>query len=140
MRAMGKATMLLFVTTLALGAPACSRKPGENPRCRIFEESVPAQPDRATLEQLQDAYDDMARIAECAKAASLSVEEFMERHQVRKKIEDVARQVGSAVTTTAETVVDQARQTVEQVREGAQQAIDESADRIEQGIQFATGQ
>jgi hypothetical protein len=136
---MRKATVLLVVATLALGAPACSKKPGENPRCRIFEESVPTHPDRSTLEQLQDAYDDMARIAECAKAASLSVEEFMERHQVRKKIEDVARQVGSAVTSTAETVVDQARQTVEQVQEGAQRAIAESADRIEQGIKAATG-
>jgi hypothetical protein len=137
---MRKAILLSLLATFAVGAPACGKKPGENPRCRIFEESVPAHPDRATLDQLRDAYDDMARIAECAKAASLSVEEFMERHQVRKKIEDAARQVSETVTSTAETVVDRARQTVEQVQEGAQQAIDESAERIEQGIQAATGQ
>jgi hypothetical protein len=137
---MRKAILLSFLATLALGAPACSKQPGENPRCRIFEESVPARPDQATLDQLREAYDDMARIAECARAASQSVEEFMERHQVRKKIEDVARQASQAVTSAAETVVDRTRQTVEQVQEGAQQAIDESAERIEQGIKAATGQ
>ncbi len=136
---MRKATVLCSVLILALAAPACGRKPGESPRCRIFEDPVPAHSDRATLDQLQEAYEDMARLGECAKAAGQSVEEYMERHEVARKVEEAAREAAQAVQGAAETVVDRARRAAEQVQEGAQRAIDESAERIEQGIEAATG-
>jgi hypothetical protein len=137
---MKNATVVCALATLLLGATACRGQPGENPRCRIFDQGVPSQPDAGTLAPLEEAYHDLDLIGECAKAAAVSVDEFMRRRDIRAKLDEVLTQLQGALTTTAETVVDQARGTVQQVQEGASRAMQQSVDRIEEGIKAATGQ
>lgn len=129
---MMRTLIALTVLTLALGA-ACKKKeeaPAPNPRCRLFEIS-PASADPGTLAELRQAYDDLQLLAECAKAAKFTVEEFSRRYQVQQRAQDVARRIGAG----AGTVLGEARGRIREVREGAERALDQSVERVEQGIE-----
>ncbi|MBI5500141.1 MAG: hypothetical protein HY907_07845 [Deltaproteobacteria bacterium] len=120
---MRKATMLLAAVGFALAAAGCKKgSGGGEARCRVFDQD-PASADRGALAGLQQAYEDAARIAECAKAAKMSVEEFMRAHDVAERLRTIESVVLGAPRTMAEGVKAKAREVQEQVTgalEGAQ--------------------
>jgi hypothetical protein len=124
---MPKATMLLAVAALAL-APAlggCKKGSGDgNARCRVFDED-PVTAESGALAGLREAYDDAARIAECAKAAKMTVEEFMRAHRVAERL----RSAKTILEGTAETVVEGAKATARQVEQGATRTLEAAQDK-----------
>ena len=127
---MRNATVALLAVALALTLGACRKKQaGENPRCRIFEQE-PARADQGTLQQIQEAYGDMVRVQECAKAAAVTVDEFMARHRVRERLDEAGRLLRSS----GDSIVEGARQTAEAVKEGAERAMQEAERRTDEQL------
>ena len=94
--------MLLAIAVLAPALGACKKGSGDgNARCRVFDED-PVNAESGALAGLREAYGDAARVAECAKAAKVTVEEFMRNHRVAERL----RSAKTILEGTAETVVE----------------------------------
>jgi len=116
--------MLLASGVLALAAAGCKKESGDPARCRVFDQD-PVSADEGALAGLRQAYEDAARIAECAKAAQVSVDEFMRTHRVQERL----RAARTILEDTAETVVEGAKATARQVEEGATGALQGAQDK-----------
>ena len=117
--------MLLAFAVLASAPGACKKDSAEgNARCRAFDED-PVQAESGALAGLREAYGDAARIAECARAAKMTVEQFMSEHRVGERL----RAAGTMLEGTAETVVEGAKATARQVEQGASRALEAAQDK-----------
>jgi hypothetical protein len=126
---MRKATVLWVVAALVGGAPGCRQHESSDARCRIFEQD-PASADEGTLGQLREAYANTERIAECARAARVSVEEFLHSRKVEQKLHEVERMLYDA----PQSILDNARSTIRDVKSGAEQAVEEAQRRTDEQL------
>ena len=117
--------MLLAIAVLAPALGACKKGSGDgNARCRLFDED-PVNAESGALAGLREAYGDAARVAECAKAAKVTVEEFMRNHRVAERL----RSAKTILEGTAETVVEGAKATARQVEQGAGRTLEAAQDK-----------
>jgi hypothetical protein len=109
---------LLLVAVLA-GSGGCRKKPGENPRCRVFDQD-PVNAEGGVLEDLRQAYGDAARIAECAAAARVSVEEFTRAHKVEERLRAARTILEGAAQNVLEGAQDRAWDAIQAVQDQVQ--------------------
>jgi hypothetical protein len=126
---MRKATVLSAVLVIAWAVAACKRKAGEDVRCRVFDRLPPAASPEA-LAEYQAAYEDVARIAECAKAAAMTVDEYMTEHRVRERLSAAGR----ALEVEGRSIVEGANQTIREVKRGAEQALEAAQRKAEEQL------
>jgi hypothetical protein len=126
---MRKATVLSAAFLLACALAACKKKPDEDVRCRVFERPPPASSPES-LAEYKAAYQDLERIAECAKAAAISVDEYMAAHRVRERLEAAGR----ALEVEGQSILEGANETIRNVKQGAERALEEAQRRADEQI------
>jgi hypothetical protein len=126
---MRKATVLSAAFLIACSLAACKRKEGEDVRCRVFDKPPPAASPEA-LAEYKAAYEDVSRIAECAKAAAMTVDEYMTEHRVRERLSAAGR----ALEVEGRSLLEGANQTIRDVKQGAEQALEAAQRKAEEEL------
>jgi hypothetical protein len=126
---MRKATVLSAVLFIVCALAACKRNAGEDVRCRVFDRLPPAASPEA-LAEYKAAYEDVARIAECAKAAAMTVDAYMTEHRVRERLSAAGR----ALEVEGQSILEGADRTIREVKQGAEQVLEAAQRKAEEQV------